>query len=196
MRKFFCFIFLFSNVLLSHAQFKASKDGVIAENGGNFYVAEIKGKTAKELFDAVEAYVIANFKNPDAVSNSQEGKMINIHGVFSKAFKCRKGLGKSAHYADVELNIIIYFKDGKIRFDAPIIHSMICHSLKNSAGESCTYHFYEKGAGGQLLGAINMFNENGEIKDKVAVDGFNTFINEFISSILEYVTGEEVNGEW
>lgn len=192
----FCFVCLMSVVLFAHGQFKASKDGVITQDGKNYHVVEIEGKTAKELFAAVEAYVLANFKNPDAVSNSQDGKMINIHGFFSKAFKCKKYLGIT-HYADVDLNLIVYFKDGKIRFDAPIVNSMVCNTLKSGADMPCKIYFYKGGTGGQVIsGEINMFKKNGEVKDEFMVDEFNSFINELISDIINYVTNEDSNEDW
>lgn len=191
----FCFVCLMFVGLFAHAQFKASKDGVITQDGKNYYVVEIKGKNAKELFDAVEAYVIANFKNPDAVSNLQEGKMINIHGFFSKAFKCRKSL-IGAHYADVDLNLIVYFKDGKIRFDAPIVNSMVCNTLKSNSDMPCKLYFHKSGTVGQFGGEINMFKKNGEIRDEFMVYEFNSFINELISNIINYVTNEASNEDW
>lgn len=181
--------------LLSHAQFKATKDGVKTTDGKDFYVVEIEGKTAKELYDNVESYIIANFKNPDAVSNNQEGRMINLHGNFTEAFPCKKGLGKIVNYADVELNIIIYFKDNKIRFDAPIIHSMVCKNLKTNSGHNWTYHFYEKGTIGQLTGEFSMFKKNGEVKNEFAVNGFNEFINKKVNEIIDYAKGNS-NNDW
>lgn len=196
MRKLLSIIGMLFITLAANAQFTATKDGVKTVDGKDFYVEEIEGKTAQELFKNVESYIIANFKNPDAVSNKQEGSMINLHGNFPKAFPCKKGLGKIVNYADVELNIVIYFKDGKIRFDSPTIHSMVCHTLQSSSGKYWTYYFYEKGVGGQLTGEFSMFNKNGKIKNEFAVEGFNKFINDLISEIVKYAKGESNNQNW
>lgn len=191
------FVFWVMFVSLStKAQFNATKDGVKTIDGKDFYVVDIEGKTAQELFDNVESYIIANFKNPDAVSNKQDGKMINIHGIFPEAFPCKKGIGKIVNYADVELNIIIYFKDGKIRLDAPHIHSMVCNTLKSNSGKKWTYYFYEKGVGGQLTGEFSMFNKNGEVKNKFAVEGFNKFINSLTSDIITHAKRESDDQNW
>lgn len=196
MKKLICFISTLFFTLSTFAQFTATKDGVKTVDGKDFYVVEIEGKTAQELFDNVESYIIANFKNPDAVSNKQEGKMINIHGNFPEAFPCKKGIGKIVNYADVELNLVIYFKDGKIRFDAPSIHSMVCQTLKSNTGRNWTYYFYEKGVGGQLTGEFSMFNKKGEVKNEFAVDGFNKFINSLTFDIINYAKGESIDENW
>lgn len=121
--------------------------------------------------------------------------MINLHGNFTEAFPCKKGLGKIVNYADVELNIIIYFKDNKIRFDAPIIHSMVCKNFKTNSGHNWTYHFYEKGTLGQLTGEFSMFKKNGEVKNEFAVNGFNEFINKKVNEIIDYAKGNS-NNDW
>ena len=122
--------------------------------------------------------------------------MINIHSNFPEAFPCKKGIGKIVNYADVELNIVIYFKDGKIRIDAPSVHSMICHTLKSNSGRYWTYYFYEKGVGGQLTGEFSMFNKKGEVKNEFAVDGFNKFINSLTSDIVNHAKGESGDENW
>lgn len=196
MKKLICIIASLSFTMAINAQFVATKDGVKTIDGGDYYVVETEGKTANELYDNVVSYIMVNFKNPDAVSNKQEGKMINLHGNFPEAFPCKKGMGKIVNYADVELNIVIHFKDGRIRFDAPAIHSMVCHTLKSNSGRYWTYYFYEKGVGGQLTGEFSLFNKNGDVKNEFAVNGFNDFINNLVLDITKYAKGESDNQDW
>lgn len=196
MKKLICIIASLSFTMAINAQFVATKDGVKTIDGGDYYVVETEGKTASELYDNVVSYIMVNFKNPDAVSNKQEGKMINLHGNFPEAFPCKKGWGKIVNYADVELNIVIHFKDGRIRFDAPSIHSMVCHTLKSNSGRYWTYYFYEKGVGGQLTGEFSLFNKNGDVKNEFAVNGFNDFINNLVLDITKYAKGESDNQDW
>lgn len=50
MKKLFfaCIGLLFANI--ANAQFKATKDGIKTDDGNDFYVVSIDGKSAKELF--------------------------------------------------------------------------------------------------------------------------------------------------
>lgn len=188
MKKIICFISTMFFTLSIFAQFTASKDGVKTIDGKDFYVVDIEGKTAQELFDNVESYIIANFKNPDAVSNKQTGKMINIHGIYPQAFVCKRVLGVDI-FADVDMNLVIYFKDNKVRFDIPNINSMYFndeHQVMFSGGISIMGD-----------GDINMFKKNGKINKKDCVNNFNKFLNGFISQICDYLKGNNpTNEDW
>lgn len=169
-----------------NAQFKATKDGIVTTNGKEYYVAEIQGKTASEMYNSVNSWIISNFKNPDAVANKQENSMINMHGVFQEAFVCRKTLGVNV-FANVDMNIVMYFKDGRLRFDIPIIHSMYYNDESqvvfsggiNIAGE----------------GDINMFKKNGNPNKEDVIKNFEEFINNKINEIITYVSGSK-NEDW
>lgn len=169
--------FLFFVLCLSsfvNAQFKATPNGVATEDGKEFYVVEIEGKTASELYKSALGYILSNFKNPDVVSNKLENEMINLHGVYTDRYRVDKTLGIVV-YAHVDMNLIMYFKDGKVRFDIPIIHSMRC------GGKGAEVYF----GGSSFIGSITMFKKNGSIRNKKAVEGFNKFINEVVNDIVD-----------
>lgn len=190
MRKIIFSILALSMFVSINAQFKASKDGIITESGDDFYVVSIEGKTAGELFRSVNSYILSKFRNPDAVSNKADNSMINMHGVFEKAFPCKKWMG--THYADVDLNLIMYFKDGKLRFDPPAVNKMICETYKPS-GHACEYSF--SGGMGGMMGESSLFKKNGDVKNKLAVEGINEFINKLVADIIEYAK-QEKNDDW
>ena len=162
------------SILSAQAQFKATPSGISTITGDSFYVVDIKDKSAQELYSAVETYIMTTFRNPNAVENSTNSKLINIHAVFSKAFLGVKYFGNQ--YADVDMNLIIHFKDGRIRFDIPKINSMPM----------------EKGPGGweevvfsdATLTATAMFNKRGQAKNTEVVESFNKFINGVVSDIV------------
>ena len=154
----------------------------------NFYVVEIPGKTANDLYKLTNAFIISNFKNPNAVSNTLENEMINLHGTYPQAFICKKVLGVNI-FANIDMNLIIYFKDGKVRFDTPNINSMYYNN-----------EYQVRFSGGVNVmgeGDINMFKKNGKINKKDCVDNFNNFINSFISQICDYLKGNNsTNEDW
>jgi hypothetical protein len=188
MKNLFCFICFMFFTLSSYAQFTATKDGVKTLDGKNFYVVEIPGKTANDLYKLTNAFIISNFKNPNAVSNTLENEMINLHGTYPQAFICKKVLGVNI-FANIDMNLIIYFKDGKVRFDTPNINSMYYNN-----------EYQVRFSGGVNVmgeGDINMFKKNGKINKKDCVDNFNSFINSFISQICDYLKGNNsTNEDW
>ena len=156
----------------SFAQFKASANGVITEDGQDFYVANVEGKTAQQLYDAVNGWVMATFKNPDAVSSKENGKMLKLHGIFPDAVFIGSRLGLK-DVADVDLELMMYFKEGKIRFDLPVVNKMKIHPKDSEL-------FFS----GAFLNGTNMFKKDGTENKPKIIESFNAFINGLINTIL------------
>lgn len=114
---------LFFIPTLCQAQFKATPNGFIAEDGNKFVVFNIEGRNATEIYKSVEAWCLSTFKNPDIAISRQQDKLLNIHGFFYRAFTS-KGLLGGRYALNVDVNLIIHFKDEKIKIDIPIINKM------------------------------------------------------------------------
>lgn len=174
------------------AQFKATMNGLTTENGDAFYVVNIQGKNAEEIFNSVKTYIVSTFRNPDAVSNEIKNQTINLHGIYPEVIPVLKWA--YTHYADVDMNLIMHFKDEKIRFDIPSINQMKIRSLHS---ETIPYHkLLFSGNGGVLLGEHYMYNKKGKVTNQMAIEGLETFINNTISSIIEYVKGNTDSSDW
>jgi hypothetical protein len=177
MKKVFLFISIILLSISTKAQFKAVVGSIATEDGKDFYVVDISGKKAPELYKAVNSYINDKFKNSNAVMGKKENEMINLHELCEKAFICRAVLGK-AIYANVDMNLTMYFKDDKIRFNIPVINSMKINGDKGEVKfSSGTSLLVEKD--------INMFKVNGE--PKPVADAFNKFLNGTINDIIKYL---------
>lgn len=184
--KLFWLMILLSAQFMS-AQFRVTKDGLETDTGEDFYVVSIDGKTANELFTSAKAFFSTQFRNPDAVLNSIENEMITIHGFFKDAFPCKKWFGIQ-HYADVDMNVSMYFKNNKIRIDIPSLNQMRCNSLGTSTENYRDVVFVSGGN-------IKMFNKDGKVKNEQAVNGLTAFVNNFINELIQYVKQGE-NNDW
>ena len=173
MKKYLFLLAMSMMASISYAQFKASANGVITENGESFYVANVEGKTAQELYDAVNGWVMANFKNPDAVSSKEDGKMLKLHGIFTDAILIGNRLGFK-DVADVDLELMMYFKDGKIRFDLPVVNKMKIHPKDSEL-------FFS----GAFLMGTNMFKKDGSENKPKIIESFNSFINGLVKTIVD-----------
>lgn len=186
MKKILFILLLLFTSFPVNAQFKATKDGIVTENGEKFYVVNIEGKSAVDLYKSANSWVIANFKNPNVVANKQENEMINVHGVFPAAFICKKVMGVEIS-AKVDMNIVMYFKDGRVRFDIPVIQSMYFNDKDQV--------MFSGGVNIMGEGDINMFKNNGKPNKEKVIKAFNEFINGEINSIIEYMKGQK-NEDW
>ena len=181
MKKVFLLFFLFV-FISANAQFKATKDGLTTEDGKPYYVVPIEGKTAMELYKGVNSYVLSNYKNPDAVANKMEGEMINIHSFDNEAFLLSKVMGMSV-YGEIDMNLVVYFKDNRIRFDIPVINKMQADKTSGVGKDKTQYHF--SGGIGKFMGSASLFNDKGKVKDTKFVEGLESYVNNMIKEISE-----------
>lgn len=181
MKKILFFVVMLMSTSTCFAQFKASVNGVVVENGEDYYVVDIEGKNAQQLYDNVNAWIMSNFKNPDAVSSKENGKMLKLHGVFPDAVFIGNRLGFK-DVADVDLELMMYFKDGKIRFDVPVVNRMKIHPKDSEL-------FF---SGARFTGT-NMFKKDGSENKPKIIQSFNIFINGLIGTI---VTEAKKTNDW
>lgn len=176
-------LFMFAMLpMFSYAQFKCTKEGLTTEDGKQYYVVNIDGKTAMELYKGVNSYVISNYKNPDAVANKMEGEMINIHSFDDEAFLLSTVMGLKV-YGEIDMNLVLYFKDNKIRFNVPVINKMQADKTSGVGDEKTEYYF--SGGMGKFMGSASLFNKNGKIKDEKFVEGLESYINNMVNEISE-----------
>ena len=169
-------------VVTANAQFKATSNGVATVDGKDFYVAEIKNKSAEELFNSVESYIMSNFKNPNLVMNKQNGFVINLHGVFADAFTYDKlAFAKGFTYASIDLNLVMLFKDNKIRFNIPNINKMYYNGS--------TELFFSAGYPAYIFA---IYNKKGKVKNEIFLKGFNNFINSLVKEIVDSTTNKQM----
>jgi len=174
----------------TYAQFKVSPNGIVSEDGKGYYVVEFEGLSAEELYNRVEKFIISNYKNPDAVASKQPNEMINLHSYSSNTFPIRTILGMK-HYANVDMNIVFRFKDGKIRIDAPSINDMPCHTLENSDGVVLcgTKYFGDN--------TVYLYDKKGKVKNKKVIELLNSWIALQITYIIESIKESKIeNDEW
>lgn len=192
MRFIIALMMLFSYQCLS-AQFVVSSNGIHTESEKTFYVKEFENQSAEKLYKEVLSYITSTYRNPDIVSNTIPDEMINMHGFSSDAFVAKyQKLGNIEWFAHVDYNLIISFKDGKIRFDAPAINKLY---IVGSKGEEIPINFHTGGGffGG---GSIKMFEKDGKIKDERCVKGLTQFINKLVNSICNYVSNYDQSNDW
>lgn len=174
----------------SYAQFKASPNGIVSDDGKGYFVFEIEGVSAKEIYNRLEKFIVSSYRNPDAVASKKPYEMINVHSYSEKAFPIKTIFGMK-HYANVDMNIVFRFKDGKIRVDAPSINDMPCHTLENSDGVVfCGTRFLTDNT-------VFLYDKKGKVKNKKVIESLNSWINLHISYIIESIQeSKEVEDSW
>lgn len=78
----------------------------------DYVVLHYDGVAKEELYKRILSYMNTQYRNPDKVLTTIENEQITINGMSDAEIK--------KPYADLHYNIVLWFKDGKIRMDAPV----------------------------------------------------------------------------
>ena len=123
MKHYLCIVLLLFVITPLRAQFFLTPSGFTVDDGKDYYVLTTPEKNQQELFDAVYAWAGRSFVSPqDVISSTPNASQITINGIVIGLTKMPKRAIKVP--VDVNFTWIIQFKEGRIRFNAPIINSM------------------------------------------------------------------------
>src|SRR5690606_5334928 len=153
-----------------------------AENETDYYVTEQAG-TASQLYNKTLAYLHTIYANPDQVLSALENQSITIRGYQDNAVRRTK-----MHVFDMDYSLVIRFKDGKLRFDAPSF------KLTTFIDKLQTLHVYRKS--GSLNGAdLRIYSPRG-LKSELAKQDLEDFFNGFIAGVVNNLSQDAANNDW
>lgn len=175
-----------------YAQFVLTSEGFKSKSEGkNFIVKTFPGQSATDLYDAVaNAILVYGFSNDSEGNRSNvsniEGEIISIFG--SGSIQVRKL--KVFDYI-VKYNMVIRFRDGRIRFDAPIIHEAYTY---NGYGMKCVLGLSgsDISTGGST---IHVFKSDGELKERKIKESLEDLFNGIIDKICNSI-GSNSDDDW
>jgi hypothetical protein len=188
MKKYLLLIVACILTVTANAQFKATKDGIATVDGSKYYVVQIPGKNAHELYNSANAYVITHYNLAKDVMSKIDDEMISIH--CTSLISCNSS-SKDYHPSTfVEMHFVIYFKDGKIRIDPPMIGKMT-YAYKGNA-----YNAYLSGDEESIFD-VSLFDKTGNPnkKQETFINALNDFINNKVNDIANYIKSGD-NNNW
>lgn len=186
----FAFMFICASL---NAQFKLTHTGFVdSQNlGKNYVVINFDSLSQKKLYTEVLKFITTSFKSPKDVINEVENEMITIRGIQPKKIGAGMRVGKSYMYVyDLDYNITINFKNGKIKIDAP---SFECYGLNDGKKISLVLQGGNSGLGGEFKKAL--FDKKGDPKEGKIISQLENFFNAFILMLEEYINNTS-NQDW
>lgn len=171
---------------LANAQFvsnyKMNYDGnFTTQDGKDYDVAILEGKSATELFDMVKKNVALAFRSPKEVESNVDDKIISIYGY---APQCTyMAVPGWKYYLSFHYSLKFQFKDEKIRIEAPCLYEM-----EGSAWSTLQKTF--KG--------WHIFNKDGVLskkeKNRLLVTMLEDYFNDLINRII--IGDAKANEDW
>lgn len=187
MKKFLFLLFALIS-MNGYAQFVLTTEGFINDGTNkNFFVYNFDGRSANDLYTQAMIAVTSLYHSSNTVANKVEGEIININGSGTIQVKRLMTFDYTMDY-----NLIIKFKDGRIRFDAPIISEIYTY---NGYGQKNVIAL--KGSNIKDLGtSVHIFNKNGKLKEPKIKSDIETYFNRMISEIISSIESNAGNDEW
>ena len=168
-----------------NAQLKLTCNGFVDDKNKekNYVVVTFDSLSQKKLYTEVLKFITTSFKSPKDVLNEVENEMITIRGVQLKKIGIGMRVGKAYTFVyDIDYNITISFKDGRIKIDAP---SFECYGFSNGRKNSLVLQGGNSGLGGEFKKAL--FDKKGNPKEEKAIAQIEDFFNAFISMLTDYI---------
>ena len=152
----------------------------ITSEGKNYVVVYFPDRTKNELYNQVLINVSSIYVNPNSVISKIENEMISING-YSSEFPgvTIKGILSGFYTAGATYTLKIFFKDGKIRIDAPQIISV--GEANVTFNHWLNYHKIYK-------------DYQPNPKHQYTIDHCNRHVNNLIHCILSFETKK--NNDW
>lgn len=178
------FLIFFGFYVTSYAQqFVVTPGGLkdASNKENSFLVINIKGLSAKELYDKSLEYIIKTYQNPDKVIKGKlDGEYLRYDTYVPNLLYIRNAGFKQ--FFSASFSVVLNFKDGKIKYE--ITELEIKHVDTNSK------LYFE-------AGGINwyIYNKN-LLKRPEAKADVEIFFNALVKTFLIYLNGESNSNDW
>lgn len=144
----------------------------------DYIVLDYKGKTATELYESFLTAVNSTYVSGKDVVSTVPNKNISISAFQESAIEVQRRTFYDIHY-----NISFFFKDDKVRINAPEIQRM-------KLGKNTLIVFGKP----QFLSSVYVvYNKKGKLKNKIAKKSLEDFFSNLINLILKE---EESQEDW
>lgn len=168
---------------ICYAQFELTPNGFVDQNTKkDFVLREFPEKSALDLYNEALVSITSIYKAPNIVASKVEGEIININGSGTITVKRVMNFDYTINY-----NFILRFKDGRVRFDAPLVSSVYTF---NGNRQKC--YISLSGNDIQDLGfTIHIFKNNGKVKQEKIKKDIENYFNMIVDKIVNDINGNE-----
>jgi hypothetical protein len=185
MKKVMLFLLVLA-VNLNAQSFKLTPKGFVDSSNetADFVVLNFENKSKKEIFDLVNAKVVSMFVSAKNVISYSGEDVITVNGVSTKDISFNSAFNYTMNYT-----IVLMFKDGKLRMNAPSLNK-----IAGTFGDVTNRkELILQGNGGGMLPVQCVFNNKGELKRDKNKEELESFFNGFLEEMKK---GVELPTNW
>lgn len=156
----------------------------------DYIIVPFEGKSQCEIFNLALAAIGKNFVSPKDRISKVEYSQINLNGTITAVtYLNRMGMKL---YFDLYYNLILEFKDGRMKINGPIINDIV-----RDAPFGDKHHMFltETERGSAISGHKALFKKNGKVNEKKHKENIEKAINTFISRVIGEMSNAN-NSDW
>ena len=156
----------------------------------DYIIVPFEGKSQCEIFNLALAAIGKNFVSPKDRISKVEYSQINLNGTITAVtYLNRMGMKL---YFDLYYNLILEFKDGRMKINGPIINDIV-----RDAPFGDKHHMFltEAERGSAISGHKALFKKNGKVNEKKHKENIEEAINTFISRVIGEMSNAN-NSDW
>ena len=184
----------------SYGQLKLTINGFVDNNNesNDYVVANFENISQDRLYADVLKFINKSYKSPKDVINEVKPEMITISGFQPSCIsltKVKSFLGKKTSLTggfDMQYNISVQIKDGKIRMDAPTFEC-----TQNNSGRIT--RLVMTGSNGGLGTEVRtaLFKKDGKPSRENAISMIEDFFNTFFNEMVKYINdSNSAKSDW
>jgi hypothetical protein len=192
MRKNILMLLVFIAINTSAQTFELTARGFVDSTNikNDYIIVPFEGKSQCEIFNLALAAIGKNFVSPKDRISKVEYSQINLNGTITAVtYLNRMGMKL---YFDLYYNLILEFKDGRMKINGPIINDIV-----RDAPFGDKHHMFltETERGSAISGHKALFKKNGKVNEKKHKENIEKAINTFISRVIGEMSNAN-NSDW
>ena len=180
MRKYILLLFTFIAINTNAQRFVLTAYGFVDSTNINndYIIVPFEEKKQMEIFNLAMTAIGKNFVSPKDRISKVEYSQISLNGIIP-AVTYENWMGKV--YYDLNYNLILEFKDGKMKINSPIINDIV-----RDAPFGAKKHLFlsESERNSAISGNKSLFKKNGKVKEKKHKENIENSINSLVSRIV------------
>lgn len=173
--------------VIANAQFSLTINGFVSSNDSskNYIVYEYTNIPKEKLYINVLKFITSNFKSAKDVVSKVDNEVISLN-----AFQPKQIYAKTQNY-DINYNLVVSFKDNKIKIDKPIFE---CTTFAYGK----TYRLIMSGSNGGFGSevTIGLFKKDGKQNQEKTITYIESFINGLCNQIKTAASDSNNSDEW
>lgn len=188
MKKTLIFIISLLFAVEAYGQFKMTPLGMKTEGKKkDYYVLEYPGKTQKEIFESAVFFMMSEYPSRHNMMNVVEFESVGFNVMARNAVIDGKSV--TAPQLDMQYNVRMDFKDGKLRIWPPVIKRI--GKRNGSSNETLLISpLYRYGDVPFSLDHTVIYNKNGRLKRKHAKKSIEKYFGELTKELDRYISSK------